>query len=166
MVKDANNIRLGVIGMTEGNGHPYSWSAILNGYDRARMTAECPFPGIPGYLNLQPPEAFGIAGARVTHVFCDARSDADHVAGLSLSPPIGESPQAIIGVVDAVLIATDIGGEHVRRARPFVEAGVPLFIDKPLCDTTADLEQFHRWVAGGAAIMSSSSTRYAAEYAP
>jgi len=82
MVKDADNIRLGVIGMTEGNGHPYSWSAILNGYDRARMTAECPFPGIPGYLNLQPPEAFGIADARVTHVFCDARSDAEHVAAL------------------------------------------------------------------------------------
>jgi len=72
----------------------------------------------------------------------------------------------MIGAVDAVLIATDIGGEHVRRARPFVEAGVPLFIDKPLCDTTADLEQFQRWVADGAAIMSSSSTRYAAEYAP
>ena len=165
MVKDADNIRLGVIGMTEGNGHPYSWSAILNGYDRARMTAECPFPGIPGYLNLQPPEAFGIAGARVTHVFCDARSDAEHVAALSLIPHIAETPEAMIGAVDAVLIATDIGGEHVRRARPFVEAGVPLFIDKPLCDTTADLEQFQRWVADGAAIMSSSSTRYAAEYA-
>ena len=38
LVKDVNNIRLGVIGMTEGNGHPYSWSAILNGYDRERMT--------------------------------------------------------------------------------------------------------------------------------
>ena len=165
-VRDADNIRLGVIGMTEGNGHPYSWSAILNGYDRARMTAECPFPGIPGYLNLQPPEAFGVAGARVTHVFCDARSDAEHVAALSHIPHIAETPEALIGAVDAVLIATDIGGEHVRRARPFVEAGVALFIDKPLCDTTADLAQFQRWVADGAAILSSSSTRYAAEYTP
>jgi hypothetical protein len=166
LVRDAGNIRLGVIGMTEGNGHPYSWSAILNGYDRARMTAECPFPGIPGYLNLQPPEAFGVAGARVTHVFCDARSDAEHVAALSHIPHIAETPEALIGAVDAVLIATDIGGEHVHRARPFVEAGVPLFIDKPLCDTAADLAQFQRWVADGAAILSSSSTRYATEYAP
>ena len=166
LVKDADNIRLGMIGMTEGNGHPYSWSAILNGYDRARMTAECPFPGIPGYLNLQPPGAFGIAGARVTHVYCDARSDAEHVAALSHVPHVVETPEALIGAVDAVLIATDIGGEHVRRARPFVEAGVALFIDKPLCDTTADLAQFQRWVADGAAILSSSSTRYAAEYTP
>jgi len=24
-------LKLGVIGMSEGNGHPYSWSAIING---------------------------------------------------------------------------------------------------------------------------------------
>jgi hypothetical protein len=166
LVKDPGAIRLGVIGMTEGNGHPYSWSAIINGYDRERMTKECPFPGIPAYLNVQPPEAFGIGGARVTHVFCDDRRDAEHVAALSLVPHVVKAPEAMIGAVDAVLVATDIGGEHVARARPFVEAGVPLFIDKPLCDNAADLAVFQRWVDGGAAILSSSSTRFAAEYAP
>jgi len=30
------------------NGHLYSWSAIFNGYDRERMTRECPYPGIRG----------------------------------------------------------------------------------------------------------------------
>ena len=44
--KDPNNIKLGIIGMTEGNGHPYSWSAIFNRYDVDAMTKECPFPGI------------------------------------------------------------------------------------------------------------------------
>ena len=24
-------IRLGILGMTEGNAHPFSWSAIING---------------------------------------------------------------------------------------------------------------------------------------
>jgi predicted dehydrogenase len=166
LVKDVHAIRLGVIGMTEGNGHPYSWSAILNGYDRARMTKECPFPGIPGYLNLQPPEAFGLDGVKVTHVFCNDRKDGEHVSKLSLVPNVAETPEAMVESVDAVLIATDIGGEHVARARPFVEAGVPVFIDKPLCDTAADLAVFERWVAEGAAILSSSSTRFAAEYAP
>jgi predicted dehydrogenase len=165
-VKDVRAIRLGVIGMTEGNGHPYSWSAIINGYDRERMTRECPFAGISVYLNAQPPEAFGIGGVTVSHVFCDDRKDAEHVAQCGLIPQVVETPEAMIGQVDAVLIATDIGGEHVARARPFVEAGVPVFIDKPLCDNVADLEIFERWVAEGAAILSSSSTRFAAEYAP
>ncbi len=166
LVKDQNAIRLGVIGMTEGNGHPYSWSAILNGYDRERMTKECPFPGIPGYLNLQPSEAFGIGNARVTHVFCNDRQDAEQVSKLSLVRNVVDMPEAMIGAVDAVLIATDVGGEHVARARPFVEAGVPVFIDKPLCDTSEDLAVFEQWVSEGAAILSSSSTRFAAEYAP
>lgn len=25
-------IRLGMLGMTEGNAHPFSWSAMINGY--------------------------------------------------------------------------------------------------------------------------------------
>jgi hypothetical protein len=166
LVKNAQAIRLGVIGMTEGNGHPYSWSAILNGYDRERMTKECPFAGIPAYLNAQPSEAFGIPGVKVTHVFCDDRQDAEHVSALSLIPHVAATPEAMIGQVDAVLIATDIGGQHVVRAYPFVEAGVPVFIDKPLCDNADDLAMFERWVQEGAAILSSSSTRFAAEYAP
>ncbi|MFA7174271.1 MAG: Gfo/Idh/MocA family oxidoreductase [Kiritimatiellia bacterium] len=166
LVKDPTVIRLGVIGMTEGNGHPYSWSAIINGYDRERMTKECPFAGIPLYLNARDSKDFGIAGAKVTHVFCNDRRGAEHVAALSLVPHVVDTPEAMIGEVDAVLIATDIGNEHVARARSFVEAGVPVFIDKPLCDNTKDLSIFERWVAKGASILSSSSTRFAAEYAP
>jgi hypothetical protein len=26
-------VRLGIIGASPGNGHPYSWSAFFNGYD-------------------------------------------------------------------------------------------------------------------------------------
>ena len=166
LVKNVQDIRLGVIGMTEGNGHPYSWSAIINEYNRERMTKECPFAGIPVYLNAKPSEAFGIDGVRVTHVYCNDRKDAEHVSQLSLVPQVVGSPEEMIGEVDAVLIATDIGGEHVERARPFVEAGVPIFIDKPLCDNAVDLSAFENWVAEGASILSSSSTRFATEYAP
>ena len=31
-------IRIGMLGMTEGNAHPFSWSAMINGtYDDALM---------------------------------------------------------------------------------------------------------------------------------
>ncbi|MDD4101725.1 MAG: Gfo/Idh/MocA family oxidoreductase [Kiritimatiellae bacterium] len=166
LVKQPDAIKLGVIGMTEGNGHPYSWSAIINGYDRERMTKECPFAGIPVYLNARGAGDFGIGGARVTHVFCDDRKDAEHVAALSLVQHVVGTPEAMLGEVDAVLIATDIGGEHVARAKPFVEAGVPVFIDKPLCDNPQDLAVFEGWIKAGAVILSSSSTRFAAEYEP
>ena len=141
-----------MIGSTPGNGHPYSWSAMFNGYNRELMTRECPFAGIPQYLNKQPLDTLTIAGAKVTHICCvgDGGFTAEHVAQC----------------VDAVVIATDIGHEHVARARPFVEAGLPVFIDKPLTDNAPDLKIFQDWVAAGKPIMSSSSMRYTKEFLP
>ena len=168
LIKNPNNIRLAMIGCTAGNGHPYSWSAMFNGYDKALMTAECPFAGIPAYLNKQPPETVPMAGAKVTHIHCsgDGGFTAEHVAKCSLIPHVVAKPTDVIGHVDAVIIGTDIGGEHVTRARPFVEAGLPVFVDKPLADNAADLKVFTDWVAQGKAIMSSSSMRYTKEFIP
>ena len=118
------DISLGIIGMTEGNGHPYSWSAIFNGFDRMEM-AKCPFAAIPAYLGKEPASAFPVPGVRVTHVCCDDPRDAEAVSRASLVPNVVRRPEELVGAVDAVVIATDIGSEHVRRARPFVEAGLP-----------------------------------------
>ena len=64
------SIRIGILGMTEGNAHPFSWSAMINGYDHDEMckwTNEL-YPTIPQYLAKQPKETFGIPGVKVTHV--------------------------------------------------------------------------------------------------
>lgn len=152
-------LRIGILGMTEGNGHPYSWSAMFNGYNRERMD-RCPFPGIPAYLNKQPKETLGIENARITHVHCDNRQDAEDVAAASLIDQVVDRPEEMIGQVDAVICATDIGSEHVARCRPFIEAGIPMFIDKPMVDNEEDLKQFVRWRDAGARFISSSSMRY------
>lgn len=158
-------LRLAMLGLVDGNGHPYSWSAIFNGYDPVEM-AKCPFAGIPTYLSKEPKEGLQIPGARVTHIWTDDPSDAAVVAGASRIPHVVERPEDVIGRVDAVIIATDKGHEHVEQCRPFVEAGVPMFVDKPLVDNEADLKTFSDWVADGAPIMSSSCMRYCKEYLP
>jgi len=159
------DIRLAMLGMVDGNGHPYSWSAIFNGYDEEAMAA-CPYAAIPQYLAKQPKSTFGIGRAKVTHVWTDDQGDARKVAAASLVPNVVERPEDVIGQVDAVLIATDKGWEHVERCRPFVEAGIPVFVDKPLVDNEADLRTFQGWIDAGAAILSSSSMRYCKEFAP
>ncbi len=160
------DLRLAMLGMVEGNGHPYSWSIIFNGgYDRAALD-NCPYPGIRDYIVKQPLETLGIAGAKVTHVWCDDPADAEDVARVALVPSIARRAEDVIGAVDAVLVATDKGFEHVERARPFIEAGIPVFIDKPLCDNRQDLATFSRWVNEGKPILSSSAMRYAKEYVP
>lgn len=162
---DGREIRLAMLGMVDGNGHPYSWSAIFNGYDPDEM-AKCPYPAIPAYLGKQPHDTLGIAGVHVTHVWTDDPADAEKVSRASLVPNVVERPEQVIGQVDAVIVATDKGHEHVQRCRPFVEAGLPVFVDKPMVDNEADLRTFCKWVADGAAILSSSCMRYCKEFLP
>lgn len=153
-----------MLGMIPGNGHPYSWSAIINGYDRAAM-ASCPYAGIPVYLGGQPHESVRVPGVQVTHLWTDNPAEAPHVAQASLIPHVVARPEDVIGQVDAVLISTDDGTDHVRRARPFVEAGLPVFVDKPLATTIEDLRTFIAWKRAGRRILSSSGMRYAPELA-
>ena len=163
-----DTIRLAMLGVTPGNGHPYSWSAMFNGYNEKAMTEECPYAAIPEYLNKEPRDTLQIPDARVTHICCTGTGDfeAEHVARCSLIPHVVSDPTEVIGEVDAVVVATDIGHEHVERCRPFIEAGLPLFIDKPMVDNAADLAVFNTWVAEGKPLMSSSSMRYAKEFMP
>lgn len=155
-------LRIAMLGMIEGNGHPYSWSAIINGYDPKLLEA-CPYAAIRDYLGQQPFDEVGIPGAQVTHIWTDQAEDAPKVAAMSHIPHVVQTPEEVIGSVDAVIIATDDGEDHVRRARPFVEAGLPVFVDKPLATNVPDLLQFIRWEKEGAFIMSSSGMRYAPE---
>src|SRR5438105_270597 len=124
-------LRIAMLGMIPGNGHPYSWSAIVNGFDETAMS-NCPYPGIRDYMGAQPPGSVGIPEAKVTHVWTDDPREASSVAIAAQIQHVIKRPEDAIGQVDAVMIATDDGADHVRRARPFVEAGLPVFIDKPL----------------------------------
>ena len=165
LVRDPGNIRLAMVGMVEANGHPYSWSAIINGDYDAEAMADCGYAVIPTYLGAQPAGALGIPGANVTHIWCDEAPDAGKVAKAAYIPNVVDRPQDVIGQVDAVVIPTDKGWEHVNRARPFIEAGLPVFLDKPLVDSEDDLLQFIRWRDEGKAFLSTSAMRYAQEYA-
>ncbi len=158
-------IRLAMVGMVPGNGHPYSWSAIFNGYYPEEF-AKSPFPGIVGYLNKEPKDKLRIQGARVTHICCNDPADAVQISKAALIDNVARNPEDVIGHVDAVIIATDKGFEHVDRCRPFVDAGLPVFVDKPMVDNEQDLKTFCKWVSDGKAILSSSCMRYAKEFAP
>ena len=159
-------LKIGILGFTEGNAHPVSWSAMINGnYDAQLMQEYCKelYPTIPQYLAKQPAHTLGIPGAKVTHICFTGyvgREDAEKCAKINGIPNVVDSPEEMIGQVDAVICATDIGAEHVERCRPFVEAGIPLFIDKPLTDNEEDLKTICHWVENGAKIQSSSSLRY------
>ncbi len=155
-------LKLGIIGISDGNGHPYSWSAIINGnYNREEMD-KCGFAGIPIYLKANI-DTLGIDGAKVTHIWTQDKKISEHIAKASLIDNVVDKAEEMIGNVDAVLLARDDPENHVEMAKPFLDAGVPIFIDKPLAITSEDLLYFSEQNKNGKFFMSCSSMRYSGE---
>ena len=78
--------------------------------------------------------------------------------------PLVEKPTQMIGRVDAVLIESNEGGVHYERAKPFLEAGLPCFIDKPFTCSTDDAKKLIDLAAKkNVALFSASALRYAPE---
>lgn len=155
-------IKIGVIGLSNGNGHPYSWAAIINGDYDEKAIADCGYAGIPLYLKANK-ATLGIPGARVTHIWTQDRALSEHVAKSSLIDTVVDTMEDMIGKVDAVLLARDDPENHRAMAEPFLNADVPLFIDKPLCISHDDLDYFRKQAERGKLLMSCSSMRYASE---
>jgi len=64
--------------------------------------------------------------------------------------------------VDAVLLESVDGRPHLAQARPVIEAGKPLYIDKPMAASLRDVGEIFRLAkAKGVPIFSSSSLRFA-----
>lgn len=154
-------LKLGIIGLSEGNGHPYSWSAIVNGEYDAKLMADCGYPVIPAYLGANA-DTLGIEGAKVTHIWTQDKALSQHVSKASKIEYVVDDMKDMIGKVDAVLLARDDPENHRQMAQPFIDAGVPLFVDKPLAFSRDDLNYFTDKVNQGKFIMSCSAMRYSA----
>jgi predicted dehydrogenase len=157
-------IRIALVGMVEENGHPFSWSAIINGKYDAAIIRQAGYGVIADYLSARPATELGLPGVAITHIWCDRPADAQAVARSAGIAHQVSHPADVIGSVDAVIIPTDKGEEHLDRARPFVEANLPVFIDKPLTICADHLQQFGAWHEAGKRICSSSAMRYAREF--
>lgn len=148
--------------MSPGNAHPSSWSAIINGtFDGAAISA-MGYSAVADYLEANR-ATLGLPDARVTCVLSQSREVSEMIAATAGIEQIAGDAQEMITMVDAVLLCRDDPENHVEMAMPFIDAGIPLFIDKPLCATKKDLDYFAGQIAKGKFIMSCSSMRYGSE---
>lgn len=154
--------RLGVVGMSPGNGHPYSWSAICNGYDPQHLR-RTEYPQIADYLAQQDWPAARLAEARVDYVWCEQKSQAVSVAEASCIHRVCDTYEELLNLCDALLLARD----DVVERRPLVQAaldsGKPVFIDKPLGLSRAEAESWLQQQADPTQIFTASALRYAPE---
>lgn len=155
-------IRLGIIGLSPGNGHPYSWSAICNGYDPDEMI-QCGFPVIPEYLRKQDWPSARLPGVEVTHVWTQKRTLSDHIARSTRIVHVVDRPEDMLGQIDGLLLARDDAENHLTFATPFLRAGLPVFIDKPVALDLVTFDELYARQSRPGQIFTCSALRFATE---
>jgi hypothetical protein len=116
-------IRAGIIGLD--TSHVIAFTKLLNGPkvpdELAGVKIVAAFPG--GSDDI--PESHNRVGPYTQQV-------------RAIGVDIVDSIPALLSKVDVVLLESVDGRPHLSQARPVIEAGQPLFIDKPLAGTLAD----------------------------
>ena len=154
-----SDLDLGVIGITPGNGHPYSFAAIANGYSDEGF-AESDWGVIHDYLAEKDDSEFGFDGVRVTHAWTQDPAETRRLCDAARIDEAVDDLEDLRSEVDAVLLLRGDYENHAEMARPFLADGTPVFVDKPLAMDVADVRALAPSLRGGT-LMSCSGMRYA-----
>ncbi len=72
-------------------------------------------------------------GVEVKYVWGETEEFAKDAMEKGQIPKMVKDPKEMLGKIDALIVDHRHGKFHLDAARPFVEAGIPSFIDKPFC---------------------------------
>jgi hypothetical protein len=154
-------VSVGIVGLSEGNGHPFSFSAIINGYSDEHLR-DAGWETIYNYLRVRDRSEFGIGDLRVTHAWTQDAAVTERLCKATFINNAVPDYRDMVGAVDAVIIARDDHENHAHMAAPFLDKGIPVFIDKPLSLNADELRYFRPYLEKGA-LMTASGLRYARE---
>ena len=155
------NINIGMIGISEGNGHPYSWSAIINGYDEEHMKS-CPFPVIPEYLGKQTWPESAISNATVSSIWTQDERISKQIAKASNIKNICKNIESLKSC-DCIMLARDDYKNHLRHSKFFLEKGIPIYIDKPIATSIDDLDELYSYQKYEGQIFTCSALRFCSD---
>tara|TARA_B110000003_G_scaffold274087_1_gene313162 strand:+ start:617 stop:1507 length:891 start_codon:yes stop_codon:yes gene_type:complete len=155
-------LKIGIIGSSPGNGHPYSWSAIVNGYNEKYMKM-CPFPVIPNYLADEKwPESM-IKNATVNSIWTQEQSISEHIAKASKIKHVCTDISLLKDLSDCIMLARDDSENHLKFAKDFLISGKPIYIDKPIANSLEKLYEIYKYQQYEGQIFTCSALRYSPE---
>jgi predicted dehydrogenase len=156
-----NIIKLGMIGISKGNGHPFSFASIINGFNNEEMK-NSGWDIIYNYLRERDNSEFGFNQVKITHVWTQNKYITNKLAKAARIENIVLKLDDMIPKVNGVIIARDDYQNHFKIASKFLEEGKYVFVDKPLSLNIHDIKYFSQYIKNGK-LMSCSGMRYARE---
>jgi len=136
--------RIGLVGLC--TSHPPAWVPIIR--DLAKE----------GHIDAEVTAAWDSGETReagYAKLFCKPRQIENAVDNL----------EDMLDLVDGVIVHTTNWDRHIEQARPFIEAGKSVLIDKPIVGNLRDANQVLSWAQEGARITGGSSLRFNTEVA-
>ena len=152
-------VKVGIVGYTPLNGHPYSFGCIINGFNKKTKIND--YPPIESYLKENLDYKDGIKGMDCTHVFCENKERAENIASTINAIPISnilEFPKNL----DLILILCD----YSKVRKYYIEELskiFKLFVDKPLIKNEKDYT-FYSSLINSKKVMSSSMLIHESEF--
>lgn len=154
-------LNFGIIGMNEGNGHPYSFAASFNGFNEKALENECDFPIIIKYLKEHHRNQEFIPDARVSYVYTQDRALSERIARISNIPHVADSIDELVQNTDGIIFARDDMWNHWDMAGELFKSGKPIYMDKLLGHTEEDLKKFIRVIGDDYPLLTASSYQFA-----
>ena len=96
-------------------------------------------------------------GAKVVCWWGEDRAAAERMAQKLGVQDVYDAPEQMVPRVDAAMVCSYDPADHHRLAMPFLEAGVPTFIDKPFTDNLGEARELVSTARATGAVLFSSS---------
>ena len=132
--------RIGIIGESKGNGHPYSWSAIINGFNK-NLLHTVPFELIKQYLSKINGDLKKNKNVKITKIYCENLKYAQSVAKFANIKKVESNLRDFGQDIDAIIIAKDDYQNHYSLLKKLVNFKIPILIDKPIATDQITLKR-------------------------
>lgn len=155
-------IKMGIIGINQGNGHPYSFSAIINGYNKSSFNRK-DWDVIYQYLEkCHPEDFFNQRDVQISYVYTQDLEESKKIAYSCNIPNIANNIEELLDNTDGIILAMDTWETHLETSKIFLESNKYVFIDKPLSLKESDLDFFIPYLKSSH-LMSCSGMMFARE---
>lgn len=145
-------MKIAILGIE--SSHAWGFASKFAGKGGAAMFPDAELVGVYGDSTIE--------GAEIGVEEIKKRSECEYFA---------EKSDAFVDTADAVMITARHGGLHLAYARPYLEKGMPVWLDKPITTDIEDMKEIvrlakehHAPICGGSCLVFSEEIRKLRDY--
>ena len=123
-------INIGVIGTSPNNGHIYSYSSIINGFDEEKLKLLCPYKNITNYLIKNKNKTNFNTAIKVNNIFTQDRLTSKNISSICKIKNIYTNKKQIVEDSDIIFILKNDIKDNFDLSKQCIFYNKPFICDK------------------------------------